>query len=564
MEKFQIPIHSEVAKIGQAIKTKDDSLLFSLEAEIGYEKSFIRHCSRAAWLLKWEDVSNPVIWTQVVLSLSQAVASIKINNRTQSNIVGSPINLDEPLVDIPSVFQVVEQILCKILSQPPSMEVHAITDLITYFISGNRREVLNQSQQFVLLIDHHKKDGLVASLEIDMYPTSSNTVVYNDLLAMPFLWPDLAFLSEIIHQIQFLREERGNYSPTFDEYNFCWRLVPTLDPLESLPEGKIGGKSIGFGFRVGLENLLHKEETFVDWAFTGGVIKNALVPVGGYEAKLGEALTTRLNVALPQEDLERPEVRFWKKRFEHKGLRIEGFTSVTQFQTLCRSLIKTHQNKRPHEQDRYAIEYYEICLIIEPLVAQQHWINDKISIACDNKAEIIYKLKFKSSNTKSDPYHRWVVTRGNGYVINKSINFENIAPVSESYNTWHGHRVDYRFNPNPNTEFVMSTLIYGGFSAENRDMHFHLGQSTAQYERVCLTLNLSAFVDAGFIFSLEPALYFHDTDPINHEFCRARGLGIKQEPDSLPQDGIWKWTFINKTEGVLNVSWDFSQLNTLE
>ena len=127
-----------------------------------------------------------------------------------------------------------------------------------------------------------------------------------------------------------------------------------------------------------------------------------------------------------------------------------------------------------------------------------------------------------------------------------------------------GKDLKYYFTPKKSDrpqEFENVIEVYGGFSAGNRDWHFHLNLQDAfgvHYRLFSFSLDLTGY-SAGRYEINSPNLYFHQDDVKCGELCKNRGHGTKQPCLPSGAAGVWSWELRECRSGVIDVEWDLAE-----
>ena len=153
----------------------------------------------------------------------------------------------------------------------------------------------------------------------------------------------------------------------------------------------------------------------------------------------------------------------------------------------------------------------EVSLVVKPASAGKSILlrdlDQPITIHTDNVATRSMTCVFPKENRCTRPLTK-MYRSNDGYVQLLGLTEPNeTAPENNSEYTHTGKMFTYTFSPGSETTFSMRLTIYNGFGEGQREWHDHLaGDANCKLFR--LTLDLSAYHDAGYAISPEPALVF--------------------------------------------------------
>jgi len=208
----------------------------------------------------------------------------------------------------------------------------------------------------------------------------------------------------------------------------------------------------------------------------------------------------------------------------------------------------------------FEIDLYETRLVIRPVSGKQEipagHPNRRGEIDTDNIATLTRSATFSHRNRCKELFTIRYSTKAGGFLQPRTSHYnEATSGEKERYDDY-GHEYVFSFTPNePGERYTLELDIYKGFSAGNRNIHFHL-LKRSYYKKLRYTLDLSHYVAAGFRVTEVPQLAFHDNEPANHNDCATRGLGDVLEPVSDDPSGIWRWELDNVRQGVVDFTWD--------
>lgn len=212
----------------------------------------------------------------------------------------------------------------------------------------------------------------------------------------------------------------------------------------------------------------------------------------------------------------------------------------------------------------YEVDLYETKVSVRPALDKQEFPRERAAtggtvrsdnIGCIDRS-VVFSRKNRCTNLFEIPYR----TRHEGY-LDPTYYPEDSNEASESeigeYDDY-GVRSVFKFTPKPGEKFRSKIDVYGGFGEGQRDVHFHMGRNSYSKKRV-YTLDLTAYLAAGFEITKEPKLHFHAHDPGDHGLCKARDLGDVVEPTHVDQAGTWRWEFFRIRQGVVDMVWDLKK-----
>ena len=120
-----------------------------------------------------------------------------------------------------------------------------------------------------------------------------------------------------------------------------------------------------------------------------------------------------------------------------------------------------------------------------------------------------------------------------------------------------GTQTTYKFTPQAGCCHSQLLNIWNGFSAGDRDVHFHTGNNL-RCGRYPFVVDLSAYQGNGWSIS-EPQLFVHPWDTGEHQIGEQR-LPQNQVPVSkFNPAGVWTWTFQGFRGGIVDAVWDVKE-----
>jgi hypothetical protein len=183
----------------------------------------------------------------------------------------------------------------------------------------------------------------------------------------------------------------------------------------------------------------------------------------------------------------------------------------------------------------------------------------------DNVATIARTISFSPKNLCTDLFHLNYQTGAHGYLTQRfdmlDRDPDEASPpnqaATDEIGRWErgGTDTTYDFRPVAGKTYAYTVQVWKGFDEGNRDIHFHLG-SNLRCGVYALTVDLSAYVTAGWTVSQPPQVYRDPTATPEHDIREHR------EPQNLVASGIpdgagrWTWTFTDIRGGVVDAIWD--------
>ena len=199
----------------------------------------------------------------------------------------------------------------------------------------------------------------------------------------------------------------------------------------------------------------------------------------------------------------------------------------------------------------------------KPYVAR-HGLTTR-EVTTDNRAHRLMKVSFSKDNRCTQLYQMEYKTKNSGFVLCNGLSKPNEANDSlVSTYEMTGTQLTYLFTPDvgDTAETVWMDLdIYKGFDPGQRDWHDHLPTtpgSNLHCKLYRLTLNLKAWLDAGFAISQGPCLLVHRHGVKDDEIPGQHATGVPQTPMPQTDSGVWVWEVPEIRMGVLALSWDFA------
>jgi len=211
---------------------------------------------------------------------------------------------------------------------------------------------------------------------------------------------------------------------------------------------------------------------------------------------------------------------------------------------------------------RFEIDDYRTVLRVEPRdnekVAVQSERNPR-TVTYDNYATMNRAVRFANRNRCKNPFVIRYKTQKNGYVVGHTAGSPNIAPP-EALGRWEdgGDEYEYDFIPESGMEYALNVEIYKGYDAGQREAHIHL-KDHSYYRHMEYTLDLSAYLDAGYRVTRGPSFYLHPQDEPHGEMCNARPAEEPLPPVASDPKGTWKWELKELQQGIVDIVWDVAR-----
>ncbi len=214
----------------------------------------------------------------------------------------------------------------------------------------------------------------------------------------------------------------------------------------------------------------------------------------------------------------------------------------------------------------FEIDQCRIALKVAPLREPYtaRYGNASRIVETDNQAERSLNVRFFPNNRCFKPFPvRYRTNAPNGFVQHLRGDLKMMSADESAYQI-EGKDLKYYFTPKKSDrpqEFENVIEVYGGFSAGNRDWHFHLipqDEFGVHYRLFSFSLDLTGYSTGRYEIS-EPNLYFHQDDVKCGELCKNRGHGTKQPCLSSGAASVWSWELRECRGGVIDVEWDLAE-----
>jgi pimeloyl-ACP methyl ester carboxylesterase len=212
----------------------------------------------------------------------------------------------------------------------------------------------------------------------------------------------------------------------------------------------------------------------------------------------------------------------------------------------------------------YEVDLIDVRLEVSPCPIDQpyqaRYGTTERSVVTDNRAHRYMKLTFASGNRCVTPYKIQYRTKSDGFVRFLTIREPNGADTeAQSRYDERGTELSYSFTPIAGEKFWMDVEIYKGYDQGNRNWHDHIPNEVrcATYR---FTLDLTAYLDAGFTISKEPEFFWSPVD-VEHdrEVPDQRSQETRAERRFPAERGIWVWELPDYQGGLLDLDWDVAR-----
>ena len=216
----------------------------------------------------------------------------------------------------------------------------------------------------------------------------------------------------------------------------------------------------------------------------------------------------------------------------------------------------------------FEIDRYETVIAVQPLVNPEYTAvigGEEVTRTADNVATITRTVAFSDRNVCTDLFHFNYQTNHDGYLKPRfdmlGRELDEAPPANEASTDesgrWEKGGIDttYDFRPAAGKTYAHTVQVWKGFDAGNRDVHFHFGPNVRCGAYV-FTVDVSAYVAAGWTVSREPQLYRDPSATLEHDIRERR------EPQNLVAGGVadgagrWTWTLEDFRGGIVDAVWD--------
>lgn len=217
----------------------------------------------------------------------------------------------------------------------------------------------------------------------------------------------------------------------------------------------------------------------------------------------------------------------------------------------------------------FEIDLFEIKITVAPVVGNRDFQfmhgSRTVKVHTDNIAKVDRTMKFSTKNRCNDMFALRYTTMDDGYVKG-TMSHANEAPPSETAESEaRNSTVTFGFRPKHGETYRLLVEVYKGFDKGNRNAHFHLvpyGRK-AYYKRIVVTVDLSAYLDAGLPITELPKLYYFDRDHGHAELCDKRLLNDPRQALAGKKSGVWQWEIQSVREGIVDLVWDVAEIDAI-
>ncbi len=225
--------------------------------------------------------------------------------------------------------------------------------------------------------------------------------------------------------------------------------------------------------------------------------------------------------------------------------------------------------RRIRERDQTEVERYETLIAVRPMddpnyIARRGAVTtNKVA---DNVAHITRTVKFSPRNVSVDLFRFNYLTGRDGFL---EASFDEVGrklgtpmPVNEAPGDMKGrwnkgeNDVIYDFRPLAGRTYCYDVKVWGGFTAGNRDVHFHF-EGKARCSQYVFTVDLSAYIAKGWTVNRVPEVYIDPANTAEHQ------IGEQRLPSNRvactqadPAAGRWTWTITDFRGGIVDAVWD--------
>jgi hypothetical protein len=209
---------------------------------------------------------------------------------------------------------------------------------------------------------------------------------------------------------------------------------------------------------------------------------------------------------------------------------------------------------------RFEIETYDTVIRVEPRDNQIMVTGGKNErrIEFDNYAKLERSVTFAAGNRCKDYFRIRYGTRAGGHVIGHASHPNEAPSADRGLSEDTGLYYEFGFTPEYGETYCGTVEVYKGFDQRERDIHFHLGHDS-HYRRLKYTLDLSAYMAAGWRVSDEPTLYLDPRDLEHGELCRNRSSRQAVMMSSRTADGLYHWELQDVWKGITDIVWDVAK-----
>lgn len=205
---------------------------------------------------------------------------------------------------------------------------------------------------------------------------------------------------------------------------------------------------------------------------------------------------------------------------------------------------------------RHDVEDYDVAVRVEPRRGRIDVKSERQPrvVPFEDYATVQRTVRFAAANRCQDPFTLRYAARTGGFLTGRT-SHRNEASAAER-RRWEdtGSYFQFDFSPRANESYWLNVEVYGGFGPGQRDLHFHVDRGM-RARAMTVTIDLSAYVAAGWRISVPPRLYYHSEDMEHSDLCRSR-TGSRPERAASIGEGVVSWHFEEVCTGVVDVVWD--------
>jgi len=207
----------------------------------------------------------------------------------------------------------------------------------------------------------------------------------------------------------------------------------------------------------------------------------------------------------------------------------------------------------------YEMSLLEVTLAVSPFPIEKDILlrdlDTPTTIHTDNVATRTMNFVFSAENRCTRQFTK-TYRSNDGYVQLLGFTEPNeTAPENNSEYSHSGKKFTYTFSPGKDKTFSMRLTIYNGFGEGQRDWHDHLPPD-ANCKLFRLTLDLSAYQNAGFTITPEPTLYYREQNATDRTIREDRGSEQVLQPIATPSPEVRTWEITDVRGGAVEITWD--------
>jgi len=241
-------------------------------------------------------------------------------------------------------------------------------------------------------------------------------------------------------------------------------------------------------------------------------------------------------------------------RGDHSDIIQPNSSSDDRYLAIKDAFLKPSGHENIFELSSYSTE-----LRVEPSTLKIEDITPPLPkrIEIENIAHLKRVVEFSSKNHCFELYQMRYFTEESGFVRATMSHPNEAAPDLLHKYELSGTEIYYDFTPAPSTRYWFDVEVFNGFGPGNRDWHFHLGHKS-YYKRYEFSLDIRAYIEAGYKLSLAPSFFYYPIDPVDHALCAQR-VHDSPEPYASETPGLWRWELNDVREGVIDLIWNLEE-----